>query len=236
MMGNVGLQISGYQNIYVAYALWAIAGVLLLYGASPHIKKWCLAEIKIVPKDISADKQKMKEQSLLIEFASSYYLISAEPLGHLGLSQTERITYWVYILNPTKEDTVHNVSVAITKLEKIERTGKRNLFNPPPVTRIPPYGLWFWEKGSSSVDLAPLQQERVKVISATRQTNTSPFSRDIRIEVNNEQIFLRADPNDTYKISLTVTAIDQLPRTRIFSIYVVDMGQGAYDLKMEPED
>jgi hypothetical protein len=180
-------------------------------------------------------RKKHQKKSPLIVFAASYYITTQEPLDLFRLGQTERKTYWVYISNPSIEDTIHNVSVAITKLEPIDRTGKRNPFNLPPATRIPPYGLWFWEKDSSSVDLAPLQQERIKVISATKHTNTSPFSRDIRIEVNNEEIVLRAGPNDTYKIVLTVTALDRLPQTRTFSVYLVDKGQGAYDLNMEPE-
>lgn len=174
--------------------------------------------------------------SPLIQFAASYKFSTQEPLDPQGLSQTERRTYWVYIVNPSKEDTLRNVSVAITKLEKIERTGKKNPFDLPEVTRIPPYGLWFWEKGSNSVDLAPLQPERVKVISSTTTTNTSPFSRDIRIDVNNEEITLRASPNNTYKITLTATAENRSPKSRTFSIYVVDKGRGVYDLIMEPDD
>lgn len=53
---GAGLQVNGYQNMQLAWILWVLAGSLLLYAAWPSLKKWLLAENKILPVENISNK------------------------------------------------------------------------------------------------------------------------------------------------------------------------------------
>ncbi len=142
----------------------------------------------------------------------------------MGLTEGNRKTYWIEIVNSDQHKDVQNVVAEIRKVVRLKETGQED---PEALTPIQAgsHRLKFYHSGAYEIDFPPGRRERVNVVSAT---DAFTGAKKFRIEGDESEFF---SPHNTHKVTIEITAKNLSAVTEEIFVLIDPHG----DFEMVPE-
>lgn len=194
--------------VWLSYVFWSPISKKMGKSIKPILSN---AKSSVVPS----------ENPLKIEFQTSNFRVREEGLAPLGLTEGNRKTFWIEIVNSDPNNDVQNVVVEIKKVVRLKETGEENPNALSPI-QAGSHRLKFNYSGAYEIDFPPKRQELVDIVSAT---DAFTGSEQFRIEGDETEYF---SPHNTHKITVEITAKNVPAVTKAFFVHIDPNG----DFKM----